>query len=167
MRIALAVMGGVAAALAFLGGRWVLGSAYLAAALLFIRGQRRYGSVWLAFRAFRQRDMGRVRELLRSVDHPERLDPRHRAYFDWMSGVLAADAQDFQLARTLLTRAAEGALRTDQDRSIVHFHLAEIAQFNREPAAARHHLGEARRLTRSPELLDLIAALEERLIAEA
>lgn len=163
MRVTLAVMGTVAAALAFLGGRWLLGFAYLAAAALIVRGQRRYGTVWLALRAFRRRDMQRVAALLRRIDHPDRLDPRHRAYHDWMLGIVAADTRDFERARTLLTRAAEGPLRTDQDRSIVHFHLAEIGLIQNEPDRAAHHLSEARTLARGPELLELIADLERRL----
>lgn len=161
MRLALGLVGCVAGALSFLNGRWLLGSAYLIATLLLIRGHRRSGAVWLAFRAFRRREMSRVKELLGSVDHPERLDPRYRAYFDWMAGVLAADEDDFEVARSLLTRAVEGPLRTDKDRSVVHFHIAEIARFQEDVTGARHHLEEARRLTRSPEMLELIVALEQ------
>ena len=163
MRLALGLVGCVAAALSFLNGRWLMGSAYLVATLLLIRGHRRSATVWLAFRAFRRREMSRVKDLLGSVDHPERLDPRYRAYFDWMSGVIAADKSDFEVARSLLTRAAEGPLRTDKDRSVVHFHLAEIARFQDDFSGARHYLEETRRLTRSPEMLELIVALEQQL----
>jgi tetratricopeptide (TPR) repeat protein len=163
LRIVLAVMGSMAALLAFLAGRWLLGSAYLLAAALFLHGQRRYATVWRAFRAFRDRDMKRVETLLEQVDKPDRLYPRHRAAYDWMQGVLAADRGDFEEARMLLKGAVEGAIRTDQNRSIIHFHLAEVAKLQGDTQAARDHLGEAKKLTNDPELKDLIAAQEERL----
>lgn len=156
-------MGAIAALLAFASGRWLLGSAYLLAAALFMHGQRRYATVWRAFRAFRDRDMKRVETLLSQVDRPDRLYPRHRAAYDWMKGVLAADAGDLEEAKTLLRNAVEGAIRTDQNRSIIHFHLAEIAQLQADTAGARQHLEEAKALTRDPEMLALIEAQEQRL----
>ncbi|MBX6363817.1 MAG: hypothetical protein IRZ00_08110 [Gemmatimonadetes bacterium] len=162
-RWVLPLVGLVAAVASFVAGRWGFGLAYLVAAALFAWGSLKVPSIGAALDAFRRSDMRRVREELARIRTPGRLSPRHRAYYDWMQGVLAADDGDVAGARELLDRAAAGPLRSENDRSIIEYQLAELALRQGDAEAARAYLAAARGRKARAEVLAMIDVLERKL----
>jgi hypothetical protein len=59
--------------------------------------------------------------------------------------------------------AASGSLRTENDRSLVHCLLAEVALQEADKATAREHLHHARALQHRPDVDKLIRKLGERI----
>lgn len=167
MRLFLAMIGFGAGVLLAMNGRWILGTVYFASGLLFVWGQWRYVTLWSAKQAFARGDLSLVRTRLAKLDRPARLTGAHRAYYDWMSGMVALEDGDGERARELLTLAAEGPLRTENDRGIVRYQLAQIALAEGDEATARTQLEQARALRTGPEVRDIIAAMEKQLAPEA
>jgi hypothetical protein len=133
------------------------------AAALLAYGYFRYGTVWLAFRAYRRGHLEVVERRLRQVRDPARLRPQDRAYYEFLAGVVAQGRGELDRARVHLTAAASGRLRTDNVRSIVQCHLAEVALASGDGAGARWHLGEAHRLPHAPAVDGVISGLEAKL----
>jgi uncharacterized membrane-anchored protein len=163
-RLVLIVIG-----LALGGSQVVAGQArgwfVIAAAALLVLGHFRHGTVWLAFRAYRGGDVEGMERRLRQVRDPARLRKQDRAYYEFLAGVAAQGRGDLGGARAHLTAAATGRLRTDNMRSIVQCHLAEVALASGDSDGAREHLDAARRLSHAPAVDRVIGDLEGRLPA--
>ncbi|WP_127476845.1 hypothetical protein [Sulfurivermis fontis] len=131
--------------------------------LLLLWDYVRNSGVWIGFRAFRQGQLPRVRRSLRSVRWPQLLSPRSRAYYHWLRGVLEAADGRLEAARVHLLVAATGALRTENDRSLVQCLLAELALQQGNRAAAAEHVRLANALGHHGEVAHIITALRRRL----
>lgn len=125
----------------------------------------RNSGVWIAFRAFRQGDLLRARRCLRSVHLPVLLSPQSRAYYHWLKGVGEATDGRYEAARVYLLIATTGELRTENDRSLVHCLLAEVALQTGAAEAARDHLRLANALSHHADVGRIIQRLKARLSA--
>jgi hypothetical protein len=123
----------------------------------------RSGGVWIAFRAFRQGNLRRLRRSLESVRWPHLLSRSSLAYYHWLRGVLEAADGRLQAARVHLLVAAAGALRTENDRSLVQCLLAELALQEGNRTVAAEHVGLANALAHHADVSRIIAALRRRL----
>lgn len=138
-------------------------AAPLLCALLLLWDYIRNSGVWIGFRAFRQGHLLRVRRSLASVRWPQLLSRRSRAYYHWLRGVLEAADGRLQAARVHLLVAATGALRTENDRSLVQCLLAELALQEGNNTAAAEHVRLANALGHHGEVARIITALRRRL----
>ena len=136
---------------------------YLVAAAVLAVAFLREGPIWLAMRAYRRGDIAGVRRLTGQVSRADWLRPQSRAYYDWLQGVVAADAGDLVRARSALAAAAAGPLRTSNDVSVVHSLLAELALKADDRTSAAAHLAEARRRPHRAALDPALQALEQQL----
>ena len=75
--------------------------------------------------------------------------------------MLLARSGDVGEARDHLLLAASGALRTENDRALVHCQLATLAAQAEDTAAAEEHLQKARSLKYRPETRRLIEQVAE------
>lgn len=132
-------------------------------ALWLIWDALRHGSVWYGFHAFRQGDLATVRYALALVRWPNLLDAESLAYYHWLKGVVDVADNRFAAAKVHLLVASSGQLRTENDRSLVHCLLAEVALQERDIALARQHLHHARALQHHPEVDRMISNLTARL----
>lgn len=123
----------------------------------------RHGSVWYGFNAFRRGEMGTVRYALSQVHWPKLLDTESLAYYHWLKGVVDVSDGRFAAAKVHLLVAASGQLRTENDRSLVHCLLAEVALQESSMQEASEHLRHARALKHHPEVDRMIAALAARI----
>lgn len=123
----------------------------------------RHSSVWRGFNAFRQNDLAMVRLSLLQVRWPNFLDSETRAYYHWLKGVIEVADARFAAAKVHLLVAASGQLRTENDRSLVHCLLAEVAIQENAVQEAREHLHHARALQHHPNVEKMIASLSARL----
>jgi hypothetical protein len=131
--------------------------------LLLLRDYLRNSGVWIAFRAFRQGNLPRTRRTLASVRWPRLLSRRSLAYYHWLRGVLDAADGRLQAARVHLLVAATGALRTENDRSLVQCLLAELALQAGDHNMAAEHVRLANALGHHAEVAHIITALRSRL----
>lgn len=134
-------------------------------ALLLLWNYFRNNGVWIGFRAFRQGNLLRVRRNLDSVRWPQLLSRRSLAYYHWLRGVLNAADGRLQAARVHLLVAATGALRTENDRSLVQCLLAELALQEDDRATAAEHVRLANALGHHGEVAHIIAGLRRRVDA--
>ncbi len=131
-------------------------------ALLFIDVIRN-SSVWYGFGAFRQGDMARVDYALQQVRWPQLLSPQSHAYYSWLKGVKEVSEQRYAAAKVHLLLAINGKLKTQNDRSLLHCLLAEIALQEGESDTAREHLKHAAALEHHPEVDRIIQSLGQRI----
>lgn len=131
--------------------------------LLLLWDYVRNSGVWIAFRAFRQGNLPRTRRTLASVRWPRLLSRRSLAYYHWLRGVLDAADGRLQAARVHLLVAATGALRTENDRSLVQCLLAELALQVGDHKTAAEHVRLANALGHHGEVAHIITALRRRL----
>lgn len=139
----------------------VAGIFFLFSALLFIDVIRN-SSVWYGFDAFRNGDMARLSYALQQVRWPQLLSPQSNAYYNWLKGVKAVAEQRYAAAKVHLLVAINGELRTQNDRSLLHCLLAEIALQEGEAETAREHLKHAAALEHHPEVGRIIRSLSQR-----
>jgi len=123
----------------------------------------RNGTVWYGFHAFRTGNHMAVRNAMLSMRWPNLLSPQSLAYYHWLKGVVDMSDGRFAAAKVHLLVAAAGQLRTENDRSLVHCLLGEVALQEEEPEVAREHLRHASALQHHPEVERIIAALLARL----
>ena len=153
----------LAAYLLAAGRSW--GLVLLAQPVLLTYGHFRYGPMVVAFRAYNKRDWVALRSHLCTVRHPEWLTAQNRAYYDFLTGVAAHEAQDFQTARDRLAAVEAVHLRTDNMRSVLEWHRAAAALGLEDSAAAQLHLEKARAMPHRPEVDAMLEELESRVAA--
>ncbi len=122
----------------------------------------RDSGVWIAFRAFRQGNLPRVRRNVATVRWPHMLSASSLAYYHWLKGALDAADGRFEAARVHLLVAAVGALQTENDRSLVQCLLAEVMLQLGDRATARDHLKLANALAHHGDVAPIIQALRRR-----
>lgn len=123
----------------------------------------RNGSIWHGFHAFRDGNIAVVREAMAQVRWPNMLSPQNLAYYHWLKGVVDMADGRFAAAKVHLLVAASGNLRTENDRSLVHCLLGEVALQEQQPDVAREHLKHARALQHRPNVDRIINSLSSRL----
>ncbi|MCW8973526.1 MAG: hypothetical protein OQL05_09650 [Gammaproteobacteria bacterium] len=123
----------------------------------------RNGTVWHGFDAFRAGNISAVRNAMEQTRWPNMLSPRSLAYYHWLKGVVDMADSRFAAAKVHLLVAASGSLHTENDRSLVHCLLGEIALQEQESEVAREHLRHARALQHRPHVDRIIASLSARL----
>jgi len=132
-------------------------------ALWLIWDAVRHASVWYGFHAFRDGDIAGVRYALSQIHWPRLLDRESLAYYHWQKGVVEVADSRFAAGKVHLLVAASGQLRTENDRSLVHCLLAEVALQEAQPGEAREHLHHARALQHHPNVDRMIASLAARI----
>ena len=140
---------------------WML----IAGAALLAYGYFRYGTVWLAFQAYRRGDIATVERRLRQINDPARLRPQDRAYYEFLSGVAAQHRADLDSAHAHLSAVSAEHLRTDNIRSVLECHRAEVAFERGNLDGARRHLDAASQLRHGPAIDDAIKALQTKLMS--
>jgi len=123
----------------------------------------RHASVWYGFHAFRAGELGRVRYALAQVRWPALLNSESTAYYHWLKGVVEVADSRFAAGKVHLLVAASGQLRTENDRSLVHCLLAEVALQEGQSEEAGEHLRHARALQHHPNVDRMIASLAARI----
>ncbi len=123
----------------------------------------RNGTVWHAFHAFREGNISAVRAAMEQVRWPNMLSSEGLAYYHWLKGVVDMADGRLAAAKVHLLVAASGSLRTENDRSLVHCLLGEIALQEQETEVAREHLKHARALQHRPHVDRIIDNLTVRL----
>ncbi len=135
---------------------------FVISALLFIDVLRN-SSVWYGFAAFRRGDMAAVNYALQQVRWPALLSPQSNAYYNWLKGVKETADGRFAAAKVHLLVAINGELKTQNDRSLLHCLLAEIAIQEEEGDTAREHIKHATALEHHPEVDRIIQSLGQRI----
>jgi hypothetical protein len=135
---------------------------FILSALLFIDALRN-SSVWYGFTAFRRGDLATVSHALQQVRWPQLLSPQSLAYYNWLKGVKEVADQRYAAAKVHLLVAINGALKTQNDRTLLHCLLAEIALQEGEGDTARKHLALASALEHHPEVNRIIQSLGQRI----
>ncbi len=123
----------------------------------------RNGTIWYGFHAFRSGDHTALRHAMLSMRWPNMLNRQSLAYYHWMKGVVDMSDGRFAAAKVHLLVAASGKLRTENDRSLVHCLLGEVALQDGEPEVAHEHLRHARALQHHPDVDRIISDLSSRL----
>lgn len=123
----------------------------------------RNGNIWYGFHAFREGNISAVRSAMGQTRWPNMLSPENLAYYHWLKGVVDMADSRFAAAKVHLLVAASGGLRTENDRSLVHCLLGEVALQEEEPEVAREHLRHARALQHRPDVDRIIGSLSARL----
>lgn len=162
MRLLLALLCSVAALMLALRVN-PLAALPLVGAVLLVWDYFRNSGVWIGFRAFRGGNLPRVRRTVEAVRWPALLSGRSRAYFHWLKGVIEAADGRYQAARVHLLLSAAGALRTENDRSLVQCLLAEMALQENDIDRARDHVQMANALAHHATVARIIQSLLSRL----
>ena len=135
---------------------------FVLSALLFIDVLRN-SSIWHGFAAFRRGDMAAVNYALQQVRWPSLLSPQSLAYYNWLKGVKEVTDERYAAAKVHLLVAINGELKTQNDRSLLHCLLAEIAIQEEEGDTAREHIKHASALEHHPEVDRIIQSLGQRI----
>ncbi len=136
---------------------------FTALAIWLVWDALRNGTVWYGFHAFKSGQHTALRNAMLSMRWPNMLNPESLAYYHWLKGVIDMSDARLAAAKVHLLVAASGKLRTENDRSLVHCLLGEIALQEGESELAREHLRHAAALQHHPEVGRIITTLSSRL----
>ncbi len=123
----------------------------------------RHGSVWPAFDAFKSHRLDEMGAMLLATRWPSLLERQSLAYYNWLKGVVDISAGRLAAAKVHLLAAASGPIRTENDRSLIHCLLAELAIQQGEAAVASEHLRHASALSSQQSIRQMVARLQARL----
>lgn len=137
-----------------------LGIAYL------IWSYMREGTVFLATQAFQNKDFDKTRKLLAQIKHPERLRKNRRNYYEFMSGSLALQDEDFVAAEQHFQIASRLPFRRENDKAIILVHLANINLRKKEYERVRAYIEVARKLEVSSRISQIINKIENEIPKE-
>jgi len=153
--------------LALLLGMWALTrGAYQAAGLVgvgigyLVWSYFREGTVFLATQAFQQKDYKKTQRLLADIRRPELLRKRRRNYYEFMSGNLALQTEDYIAAERHFQIASRLPFRRDNDKAIILVHLANINLRKKDYERVRAYLDVARKLEVTSRISQIINKIE-------
>jgi hypothetical protein len=141
-------------------GSWVL---YLSAAFILTFEHFKGGSIWLAFQAYRKQDFDKVRKYIDATPNPDWLRPSSKAYYLFLSGVIATMDNDFKNAKALFVMAVNGNLRTDHLKCATYCILADTSLRLNELDDAKKYFEKAKRTSHRDELNPVFDDLKNRI----
>jgi len=115
-----------------------------ATTLLLVLTHVLFGTVVQAFQALRKGNPEHARTLLSQIHRPEWLLKRHRAYYYFVSGMLALNDKQIHYGKQDLKKALQLGLRSVQDKALATLNLAHACFTEGLFAEARQHLQTAR-----------------------
>jgi tetratricopeptide (TPR) repeat protein len=133
--------------------------------LLLIWGYFKEGTVILAAKAFHNKDYDKAEALLNEVSNPDWLSKKRRGFYEFISGGVCLQKQDFQAAEKHYEIAAQYPLRSANDHVAALVHVANISirQGNYEKARAYLQLADKHEEKITAKMKDVIKKLEEEL----
>ena len=137
-----------AAALAGLGISYLIWSHY------------REGSVFLATQAFQKKDYQKTKKLLEDIKYPERLRKNRRNFYEFMSGNIALQEEDYEAAERHFQLASRLPFRRPNDKAIILVHLANINLRKKEYDRVRAYIDVARKLEVTSRISQIINKIE-------
>ena len=78
------------------------------------------------------------------------MSKQQKSYYYFITGIIASDKNDFDLAKSELTKALEIGLRTKNDTSIVLLNLANIEYERKELSSAKEYLNKLKEYELNP-----------------
>lgn len=131
-----------------IGSAWYL---YVAGVLLLF-SHFLTSNVSAAFMLLRSGQLDKAEQLIDQVKKPEWLLKRHRAYYHFTKGMIAAQRNAVPQAKQHLTEALQIGLRTPTDNALAAINLSNFAHQTNDRSEARKYLDKAK----SYETNDLI-----------
>jgi len=123
-----------------IGSSWYL---YLAGFLLLLT-HFLTSNVSAAFMLLRGGDLDKAEQLIDQVKKPEWLLKRHRAYYHFTKGMIAAQRNAIPQAKQHLSQALEIGLRTPTDNALAAINLSNFAFQAKDRAEAQKYLDKAK-----------------------
>lgn len=120
----------------------------------------REGTVFLATQAFQRKDYEKTRNLLAEIRQPEKLRKRRRNYYEFMSGNLALQAEDYPAAERHFQIASRLPFSRENDKAIILVHLANINLRKKDYERVRAYLEVARKLNVTSRISQIINKIE-------
>lgn len=122
--------------------------------------------LFLATQAFQRKDYEKTRELLAEIHRPERLRNRRRSYYEFMSGNLALQAEDYLKAEHHFQIASRLPFRRPNDKAIILVHLATLNLRKKDYGRVRAYLEVTRKLEVSSRISQIVNKIENEIPKE-
>lgn len=117
----------------------------------------------MALNQMRLGDTEKAKRYVNKITFPQALPKKQHAYVLFLRAVLNTQELGFAASEALLRKAIGMGLRTDQDNSVAHMHLAGICAQTGRKKEALTLLSEAKKLDSSGAMRDQILQLERQL----
>jgi len=166
IRIVLIGLSIIASVFSFSQGKdsWFL---YLGAAFFLIFEHFKGGSIWIAFQAYRKQNFEKVRKYIDATTKPEWLRPSSKAYYHFLSGVIATIDKEFRQAKESFLLAVNGNLRTDHLKCITYCILADTSLHLGELDDAKKFFDTAKTIPHRDEISHMFEDLTKRIYEKA
>ncbi len=133
------------------------------AAGLFAYGYFKYGTVYAAFQQLKKENIDKAEKLISKIRNPHNLSKQQKGYYYFTTGIIASEKNEFDLAKSELTKALEIGLRTKNDTSIVLLNLANIEYERRELFSANEYLNKLKNYELKPLVKSEMDKLTEKI----
>ena len=133
------------------------------AAGLFVYGYFKYGTVYAAFQQLKKENIDKAEKLISKIRNPHNLSKQQKGYYYFTTGIIASEKNEFDLAKSELTKALEIGLRTKNDTSIVLLNLANIEYERKELFSANEYLSRLKNYELKPLMKSEMDKLTEKI----
>ena len=93
---------------------------------LFILDYFKSGTVYIAFKELKKGNLKKAEKLILKTKNPEGLSKGQKGYYYFITGFIAMNKENSELAYSELSKALKIGLRTENDTSIVLLNLAKM-----------------------------------------
>ncbi len=115
----------------------------IAVSLLLIYGYFRYGAIYLAFQYVVRDNLVKAKELIDTTPTPNLLNKQHKGFYFFINGIIKFNEKDWKSAESDFIEALNYNLRTENNKSIIYGHLAQIYMKKRDFGRAKAFLEKA------------------------
>ena len=132
--------------------------------VVFVVGYFLLGTLSAASKRLQFEDLDGAEKVLDYTKFPNLLLKMNKAYFHLLKGMIAMKRNQYPEAETLMQRAYDIGLPTDNDKGMVLFNLAQLNYNKRKFNAAKLQLRQIKELDiKEPMLLEQVGQLESAL----
>lgn len=126
----------------------------------------REGTVFLAIQAFHKKDYAKTKRLLADIRQPNKLRKRRRNYYEFMSGNVALQDENYEAAEMHFQLASRLPFRRANDKAIILVHLANLNLRKKDHERVRAYLEVARKLEVTSRISQIINKIENEIPKE-
>lgn len=125
-----------------------------------IWGYYKQGTVVLAAKAYHHKDYEKAALLLKEIKDPDRLAANRRGYYEFISGNIELQQQNFEEAERHFQIASKFPLKNQNDKAIVLVQLANLNLKKKDFDKASAYSARARELKISSRVENIIEKIE-------
>lgn len=159
-RFILLIVCALISVLAAIYGFWPILVLTMIASIVLLFGYYTAGTVPLAFIQYKREAYLTADKLLDQVQKPELLSKKNRVYYDLLSGLLAKENDQFEIAKKILNSVVDQPQLKETDRALGLMALIDIYLVEKNKTKAKQYFERLKGMQVYPEMVESVRKLQ-------